>query len=459
MSNQSQLHRRMIPRIPLYILLTILILIIVSTISGQSAFASTASDSFNLHEQVGHEMKGMEHGSGSQLTLGQVLFYMTRAIYYGALLISVGLMLWFSGIGTEVQRKSLQRWSLTSIRILLIATLLFVFVHSREMMSGYEDGGVREWLRIFTETNVGLSWIVLLVLAFLGFIAIRMQDPVKAVWALLITAAESWNGHVLALRANQSLAIVFDFVHLAFAAIWAGGLVLLLALWLTDRKEAGRFAGRFTSVAWISMAMLIVTGAGITLILLPSLSYLFYTNWGTLLLVKCGLVLLILIVGAGLRVRIRRGGLPQSSLLRADGVLLCAVIIIVALFTYLSPVPNNEPVNFHKMGLTQHLTVKITPNQPGNNDILVMVWLPTDLGTPESITLTLKSVDKPSTNPLEIALEPFKDESYNTFEGFERSSYRAAKANIPFPGKWSAQLTVKDRNGSETNEEILFRNY
>ncbi|WP_341278821.1 CopD family protein [Paenibacillus sp. FSL H8-0537] len=426
-----------------------------------SGVLPTLAASFNPHEQVGHDqMENMDHGHDSGLSVGTALFYTARIVYYITLLLAAGLMLWFSGIrlGSDEQRKRMQLWSLPMMRTLLLASLLYVFASARSLMEGYGGGGL-EWVRLFTGTNTGQAWLALLILSLLGFIVIRASDTFKLIWALLLLAIEGWSGHMAALQSNMNLGIVLDFIHLACAASWSGGLMILLGLWFADRKEAGRFAERFTTAAWISMALLVITGAAITWLLLPSLSYLFYTSWGIWLLVKIALVVLVIVTGALLRARVRRGELPHGLMLKVDAGLMLAITLIVGVFTYMSPIPDNTPVRFHKMGETRHFTVNITPNEPGANQFEVKIWLPEQLGEPTDVKLVLHSRDKQQLAPLEVPLAIFEDTSYESFPGFVRTSYHAEQMDIPFPGKWTAELQVVDKSGGKLNESIDFKNY
>src|SRR5690606_18912928 len=149
--------------------------------------------------------------------------------------------------------------------------------------------------------------------------------------------------------------------------------------WRADRKEAGRFAERFTSIALISIIILTISGIVMTWLLLPSWLYLLYTAWGKWLLVKAALVLIVIVLGVFLRKRAKRGELPRGTLLKLDGLLMAAIIVIVSIFTYISPEPGNAPLNFHEMGDELHYTLAISPNGPGPNRVSLKVWLPTEL--------------------------------------------------------------------------------
>lgn len=444
-------NRKLMPWLqPLSFLLLLLMTTAAAIVFVDLPVASAAEAGNHVHGDTG-------------ITIREAILYTIRTVYYAAVLISCGFMLWLAGLGSgqaaAIQREMLHRYSLLALRVLVIAALLHVFVQSRELI-GKSTGLSAEWFQLFFETRIGLSWTAALILSLLGFMAWRRRGRVTGVWALLLVGAESWNGHVRLLGSEKRLLATFlDFVHLAGAAIWTGGLVFLFLLWIVNRQEAARFAERFTAAAWISMVLLVVTGACVTLLLLPDINYLAYSTWGTLLLIKCALVLIIVLIGFIMRLRVRRGELPHAALIKLDLYLMCAVIAIVAAFTNLSPVPNNEVINFHKMGIDKHLTVIISPNAPGNNQMKVKVWLSEQSGGLKSVNAALYSLDKNKNTSILIPLQAYQEEQQNSFPGFVEWTYRSDNAQIPFPGKWAAVIRVADNEGGQWEEKVIFRNY
>ncbi|WP_274649347.1 copper resistance CopC/CopD family protein [Paenibacillus humicola] len=411
-----------------------------------------ASD-FNPHAQLGHE----GHEAETQVSSKQFILYAVRIAYYAALLLAAGLAIWslFMRKKSETLAETFKKWEKLSMRALIVAVLLFVFIHANDLLSGYPSS---QYKQLFLETAVGREWIALIALAAAGFATLRLHAASKAVWAAAVLGLESWVGHASVFNPKWGT-VLMDFVHLTAAALWTGGLALLLALWAADRKEAGRFAARFSRVALLSIAALVLTGAGMTLLFLPSLRYLFYTAWGTLLLIKTGLVVLVIATGAFLHLRVRRGDLPAFALLRADAGLMALIIAVAAIFTYTSPLPANEPVYYHQMGTDMHMTLSISPNKPGNNEFIVKIWLPDKLGTPKSASLRLISKDRAEVGPIDVPVKPFKDTEITTFEGYVRTAYKAEGPYIPFAGKWEAEVSVMDKDDNVHVERYDFRNY
>ncbi|MFC5648147.1 copper resistance CopC/CopD family protein [Paenibacillus solisilvae] len=411
------------------------------------------ASAFNPHEELGHE----GHTASTQLTTNQFIIYAVRVLYYASLLLAAGIMFWSVAARnrSDMMKEILRSYELITMRILLVGALLYVFVHAREIMSGYAGN---EYNKLFFDTSVGRGWIVLLVLALAGFVAIRLGSVVKLIWAAALLAVESWSGHAAVFK-PEAATVALDYIHLAASSIWVGGFILLLLVWTRDRKEAGRFTAQFSRAALISLAVLVLSGIAMTLLFLPSLQYLLYTAWGTLLLVKTGLVLLVVVVGGLLHLRVRRGDLPTLNLLRMDASLMALLIVVAALFTYISPLPVNEPVTYHKMGEDMHFSLRVTPNKPGVNEFTVKVWLPDRVGAPKSVVLRLRSDDRKELGPIDIPIVPYKDTEMTTFDGYVKATYRAEGPYIPFAGRWTAEVRVMNKQDDELVERYDFRNY
>ncbi|MFX3634127.1 MAG: copper resistance CopC/CopD family protein [Candidatus Pristimantibacillus sp.] len=396
--------------------------------------------------------------SSSELHAGDWLLYIVRFIYYGALLLATGVMTWsvlFRRQASESINKVFRQLTLISMRALLLSVLVLVFAQAREIMLGQPASA---WGDLFLGTATGRAWAELIILSLLGFVVQKGGRYVQLLWVILLLAVESLIGHPAA-NDPKLLTIAFDWVHLAAAALWAGGLVVLVMIWFTDRKEAGRFGTSFSQGALLSLAALVVSGVGMTLLFLPKLSYLWLTSWGVLLVVKTALVVFVLVTGALLRIRIRRSGMPHGKLLGVDAAFMVLIVIIAAVFTYISPLPANAPYHLHEMGKDMHTTFDVTPNVPGSdNTFTLQIWLPEETGAPKSVVLRLSTDDREDA-PIDVPLEIFDDQSYDTFEGFVRTSYQATGPYLPYAGKWKAEIRVMTQDDYEKLKELTFENY
>ncbi|MEK3881881.1 CopD family protein [Paenibacillus sp. PL2-23] len=392
--------------------------------------------------------------------LRSVLLAAVKIVYYFAMLLAAGAMLLQgripAGDSGSGQRELLRKWEGPILKTLLVAVLLYVFIHSNHMVSEISGGG-EEWLRLFVETRAGQGWLALLVLAVAGFGVIRLNERVRLVWASLLLAAESFGGHVAAVD-YASLAIVFDFVHLACAAVWASGVMLLLLFWRADRKEAGRFAEQFAGVAWLTIAILTLSGVLMTWLLLPTPLYLLHTVWGRLLLVKTGLVLLVAAAGYALRLRAKRRELPKGRLLKLDGLLMAAIISAAGILTSISPMPDGKPFNQHRMGEELHYTLRVSPNAPGPNELSLTLWLPEKLGEPQSVSLEIVSADRPEEAPIHVPLAVVQPEKDFEFPGYLSYFFGAENLWFKKTGEWTARLAVTQSDGTTLVREITFSN-
>ena len=99
-------------------------------------------------------------------------------------------------------------------------------------------------------------------------------------------------------------------VHVAAAAVWSGGVLVLAALvWRRYRRDEVQdgawLVARFSGVAGGALAAVAVAGAALAVIVLESPSELWSTPWGRLLLVKVAVVAVAAGLGALVHVRLR----------------------------------------------------------------------------------------------------------------------------------------------------------
>ncbi len=93
----------------------------------------------------------------------------------------------------------------------------------------------------------------------------------------------------------RALALTFDWVHLAAASVWIGGLAGLLVLWRSagnPRRVAtlGLVVPRFSRTAFVSVMLLIGAGTGSAVLHLPTLASLWQTSYGEALVAKIALL-------------------------------------------------------------------------------------------------------------------------------------------------------------------------
>jgi putative copper export protein/mono/diheme cytochrome c family protein/peroxiredoxin len=175
--------------------------------------------------------------------------------------------------------------------------------------------------RVLLETHGGRVWLVrhgllLLLAAFLlarpdverrlDWAAVRGESLLLGGSALALLALA---GHAVAVEAGTALAVVVDLVHLAAVGVWAGGLLPLATLLRAASREGGSdarpfavlAARRFSRCALTGVLLLGSTGAVNAAVQIGGFPALVGTPYGRLLMLKLGLVLPVVALGAANR--------------------------------------------------------------------------------------------------------------------------------------------------------------
>ena len=210
-------------------------------------------------------------------------------------------------------------WNLKLLRasavlMLLSALAILPFVAAR--MAGNESAALDPatiGLALF-DTGFGRVWcwhLTLTLVLLVSAVFAGNRAALNLVWAALALATLGWVGHAAAgsgwagfgRELNQS-------VHLLAAGLWLGGLVPLGWLLARARSDESIFAvllrpalPAFSQMGYVAVALIAITGAVNTLILVGSLDALFGTDYGRLLSLK--ILLYLAMVGIALSNRFR----------------------------------------------------------------------------------------------------------------------------------------------------------
>lgn len=405
------------------------------------------------HKQVGHSSH--DH-SGTALTDRLFLLYTARIVYYAALLVFAGLLLWsIQRSPSETLKQARDKAIDAAGKFMLLAALAYVFISMMDLMRGEP---VSAWLDILKDTTTGRLYAATLLLGFAAPLVGGLGLTARLFWTAVMLFVEAWSGHASVFK-PVIYTVGLDYVHLLAASLWAGGLILLYVVWRKERPEAGRFALVFSRWALLSFLVLWVTGILSTLDFLPSFAYLFYTAWGKWLIAKAALSLVVAIAAFLIRRRLARGDLPPNGLLKADVGLLAAIVLTVGVLTYQTPLPANEPLHYHEMGTEMHVTLRVTPNAPGDNSYILKVWLPENLGDPKQVQLRLLPSGREDVGFIDVPIQPFEDDEMDGFPDYTKFAFKAEGPYMPFAGQWKAQIRVTDSKGTELVRETTFRIY
>lgn len=407
----------------------------------------------------GQESSDGEQGLETGIQSEDGLKYATRILHLFSLLFLVGFAAW-GVISREFRRKLGQNyngWLLQLQRIQFIALLLAIYFQLNDLLG---EAGLDQIFTLFTGTKVGLLWLISLALSLLGFLVLGRSAWGDGLWISGMLAAKALNGHASAFEPIAG-PVIMDFVHLLASALWAGGLLLLVLFWRKEKQAVSGWLPQFSRIALLSIIALVVTGSLMTLhFLSKNLTYLLYTTWGQILIAKVALVLLVIIVAALIRYRIRKKGASSvSGFVKVDVTLMVVIVILVGFLTYLSPMPPNEPLRWHVMGEEVHMSADITPNAPGNNEFAVKVWVPEGQQAPKQVVLKLHYQDDKGIAPIEVPLTLLPESGFDQFPGFEKFTYTQKGSYLPFAGEWLVEVRVLDANDDEHVYDKTMRIY
>ncbi len=194
-----------------------------------------------------------------------------------------------------------------------------------------------------------LGFALILALLFLAWLTERRV----LLWAAFALGLVFASGLSLSGHATEShpawLVELVDWVHLAAAMLWIGGLVQLVAVVWPAAPELRRTALlRFSRLATVCIALLLGAGTYLSVMRLPHVHDLWTSGYGHVLLLKLSLVAAALLWGAvhkfvavpridrpGIMGRLGRSMLGESAV--AMAVLLAAAILVD------SPPPPQQP--------------------------------------------------------------------------------------------------------------------
>ena len=298
--------------------------------------------------------------------------------------------------------------------------------------------------------------------AALAWMAARARSrlPLLAVGAAALAAmfGDVESSHVSGERSWRWFHLLTQWVHIASAGVWLGGLVILLgALAAVERAKRPALLSRFSAIALVSVVTLATTGLLRGLDEIRSWHGLFDTTFGKWAIVKISLLLLLI----GLGFLQRRRGLPlalggATSLLRRTGtgeLVLAGVVLVAAGFlqslapptaTSARKSPSPLVASGQDFATTVRARLQISPGTAGFNRFTLRA---SDYDTghpigPASVSLTFSLPARPDigSSTLNLALQP-------------DGAYSAVSPNLSVSGTWTIDVLVQ--RGSQSAEVPL----
>jgi putative copper export protein len=202
--------------------------------------------------------------------------------------------------------RRLARWTRAWNLLLVVVVAAELLLRARTMAGSELTAILSSAPAIVTRTHFGAVWsirvVALVLLLGLGGRSGRMQTRVAYALSFVVALTTTLAGHA-ADRGDVSADALIDWVHVAAATTWTGGLLCLAVVVLreADACSPDRLAPllrRFSALAAWCLAAVVASGIYNAVVRLGSLAALWTTTYGAILVVKVMLVLAVASLGA-----------------------------------------------------------------------------------------------------------------------------------------------------------------
>jgi copper transport protein len=240
-----------------------------------------------------------------------------------------------------------------------------------------------------------------------------------------------------------AVSVISDALHLAGASVWLGGLVMLFAFLLrqADERELGAILPIWSRWAGLAVSTVILAGVVSALIEIGTVTALFNTTYGRLILVKVGLVALLVGAAALARRHVQRGEAPKvRRVIAIELTLAMAVLGVTAALTQTTPArtaeaiantPVQQTVSSTMDSSLFRLQADFEPAKRGNN--LVHLYAYDKFGQPLTVVEWKVTAALPS-----AGLEPVEVPTLKITENHVTGSI-----SLPSAGEWQFRFTLR----------------
>jgi copper transport protein len=282
-------------------------------------------------------------------------------------------------------------------------------------------------------------------------------------------------GHA-AQTSPRGLTLTLDWLHLAGGAVWLGGLVGLLVLWMSlgSRRRVASLSvvvPRFSDVALVSVVVLAATGVGEAIVHMPAVNALWETGYGQAILVKSGLLIVAALIAAGNLLRSKpalaasRGrpelGEPAARLLRmlvsGEVAVVVGIVFAASVLSSLAPPPPAFALENSALASVGPGRVAKTVRHAGYE--LQVLVSPNKAAAPDSFALRITKNGRPvrganvtlTFNHTEMQMP---QQEYQLAEVRPGVYSRAAPALV-MVGRWALGFQITPKNGLPFTALIL----
>lgn len=247
--------------------------------------------------------------------------------------------------------EAMRRGEALAALVCLAATLVTAYAAAASMSGLALADAHRAFGTAMLRTSAGHGFLVALAaiaIALCCTLARRRRQSALGLALAAFAAGRAMTGHA-AEDGIVSIAFAVEWLHLMATAVWLG--VVALAAWMilprlagSAEGEPGRYLGRLSSTASAALALILATGFYNAFLRLGSLANASGNPYASVLLIKGGLVLLAIGIGAynrwvGFPAALRHGSCTPAilCLLRVESVLLAGAVLAAVSLGAMAP--------------------------------------------------------------------------------------------------------------------------
>jgi copper transport protein len=313
---------------------------------------------------------------------------------------------------------------------------------------------------VYRGIGVGIAGLAVLLYVMRPGRALLLVSSVAAAATMLLHAK---SGHAGAAPSYTWLRIAIQWIHIMAVGLWVGGLAWLLAsLRSLDDAARRRVVTRFSFIAGVTLAVVVATGIAREIDEiggLGNLGSLVHTSFGITLLIKTGLVIGLIALGA----RNRYLNVPSfgthpgrtRSLSRTVSTEVAIAALVLGATGVLSQFP--PPADLRATGAEQPHELVVNANDFGTTVKGQLTITPGEVG-PNRFELRIRDFDTGEPFPAErVALKfslPEHPEVGSTLELRKESAgaWSAQGTQLAINGTWDVEALIQGTSGSVTIE-------
>jgi copper transport protein len=374
----------------------------------------------------------------------QIGFGVVRFLRFAFVLLAAG-----GAFIVALARLDRGRGVVAAAGLALVPVAVLGLVYQGATAGGFSlaDAAHPDVVRTVADTRFGVVWLLQAALGVvLAALVLLRRPPEAVVVGVVLAAATTAASHA---STAGPVAFVADAVHVIAASAWVGGLAIVAYAVATARGRRWELAAdvvpRFSRVALVAVAVLVVAGSLNGFLEVRSWHALWTTTYGTLLWVKIALLVPLLALGAvnnRLSVPQLRAGRPQGRrrFALAAAAELCLFVVVLSVTAALVEQPPAKaqtaagPYSTSAKLGPYELNLTVDPARTGKNEIHVYVLTKTGRQTAVDELSLYATLPSAGIGPFQFVAAP---------AGV--GHYISPAADLPVPGTW--RLRVEARKG------------